>query len=85
MCCSMPSRTVHTVVAKRSVTNQRQSKALIAENTRLKRQVRQLQDSLLKYGKWEGRIANAVERGDNLRALALFKGERPHEQEKDYG
>ena len=58
--------------------NQRKSKEIIRENTELKRKVRELEDSLLKYGKWEGRIHNALAKGDALRAVALFKGERPH-------
>lgn len=65
-------------MAKRAVTNQRQSKAIIAENTRLKRHVNDLQDSLGAYVTWEHRIRNAIEKGDNLRAIALFKGDKPN-------
>jgi hypothetical protein len=65
-------------MAKRAVTNQRKAKELIATNTMLKRQVRDLQHALHAYEIWEAKIHTALSNNDVVRAFALFKGERPH-------
>lgn len=68
-------------MAKRAVTNQRKAKEIIRENTQLKRNVRNLQTALRAYKNWEACIQQALAKDDVLRALALFKGERPHGKE----
>ncbi len=70
-------------MTKRAVTNQRKTKAIIEENTRLKRTVRDLNICIETWLKWHRPILGAILKGDKLRALALFegteiKGDRPH-------
>lgn len=51
---------------------------LLEENTRLKRQVKDLQGALQAWQRWQRPITEALVKDDNLRAIALFKGETPN-------
>jgi hypothetical protein len=54
--------------------SQRRRNAIIEENTRLKRRVRDLEIALQHYSAWESKIRAAIQKDDLLRAVALMKG-----------